>query len=258
MKNNLPASLLFLCLVAIFSSCSSYRKTAYFQDLGKTSVSKESLSNYTPLTIEPEDVLGINVTSLNPEASAIFNYNLSTVTGTNNAANSNPVVGYLVDKKGEIYLPLVGQMKVSGYTTSEVRDLIRKKLLTYLREPVVNIRLLNFKVSVLGDVARPGSFPVQSERITITEALSLAGDLNITAERKNIVLVREKEGEREFIPIDLTSKKLFSSPYYYLKNNDVLYVQPGNTKYASVDNSYRTVGLLLSALSIVAIILTRN
>ncbi|WP_207425348.1 polysaccharide biosynthesis/export family protein [Pedobacter sp. SYSU D00535] len=248
--------LYFLLFVLTFSSCNSYKKIAYFQDLNKNA-SREDVNNFTPLKVETDDVLGISVTSLNPEASSIFNYNLNTINGTsvNNAAN--PVIGYVVDSKGDIFLPLIGSMKVQGLTLTEVRDQIRKRLLTYLREPVVNIRLLNFKVSVLGDVARPGSYPVQSERITVTEAIALAGDLNITAQRDNILLVREREGKREYIPIDLTSKRLFNSPYYYLRSNDVLYIQPGKVKYASVDNSYRTVGLLLSALSVIAIILTR-
>jgi len=116
---------------------------------------------------------------------------------------------------------------------------------------------LNFKISVLGDVNKPGNFQLQSEKITIPEALALAGDLNITALRKNVVLIREKDGERTFIPIDLTSDNFFKSPYYYLRNNDVLYVEPGKTKYAGVDNNYRNVGIILSALSIIAIIITR-
>ncbi|WP_207532057.1 polysaccharide biosynthesis/export family protein [Desertivirga arenae] len=246
-----------IVLLTILASCGSYRKTAYFQDLQNKS-SKEAINNFTPLTIQPEDILGINVSSLNPEASAIFNYNLNTVTGTNQNNPNNPVIGYLVDRKGEIQLPLVGNFKVSGLTTSQVRDNLRKELLKYLKEPVVNIRLINFKVSVMGDVARPGVYQVQNERLTIPEAVSMAGDLNITALRNNITLIRETNGTREFIPVDLTSKNLFNSPYYYLKSNDVIYVQPGKNKYASVDNSYRTLSLLLSALSIAVIVITRN
>ncbi|WP_207421475.1 polysaccharide biosynthesis/export family protein [Desertivirga brevis] len=247
----------FIVLLMILSSCGSYRKTAYFQDL-QNKASKESITNFTPIIIQPEDILGINVSSLNPEASAIFNYNLNTVTGTNQNNPNNPVIGYLVDRKGEIQLPLVGNFKVSGLTTSQVRDNLRKELLKYLKEPVVNIRLINFKVSVMGDVARPGVYQVQNERLTLPEAISMAGDLNITALRNNITLIRETNGTREFLPVDLTSKDLFNSPYYYLKSNDVIYVQPGKNKYASVDNSYRTLSLLLSALSIAVIVLTRN
>lgn len=257
MKQNTLLLYVFLSLL-ILSSCGSYKKTAYFQDLKQNAPSSETIGNYKSMTIQPEDILGINVSSLNPEASAIFNYNLNTITGTTNNNQNNPVIGYLVDQKGEIQLPLIGNYKVAGQTTSELREKMRKDLLRYLKEPVVNIRILNFKVSVLGDVSRPGVYQVQNERLTIPEAVSLAGDLNITAVRDRITLIRETNGTREYVPIDLTSKNLFSSPYYYLKSNDVIYVQPGKNKYASVDNSYRTLSLLLSAISIAAVILTRN
>lgn len=245
-----------LVMLVFFNfSCSSYKDIPYFQDLDKTTATIETIDNYSPLTIQPEDILGINVSSLNPEASAIFNYNLNRVNG-NNYDNSvdNPVVGYLVDQDGDIQIPLIGTMEVAGYTTSEISEKLQTMLLTYLKEPIVNIRLLNFKISVLGDVLNPGVFTVQNERITIPEALSLSGDLNITAIRTNVLLIREIEGERKFIPIDLTSKELFDSPYFYLKNNDVIYVQPDKTKFATVDRGYRTASILLSALSVVAIV----
>lgn len=244
-------TLFFLC---ILSSCSSYRKIPYFHDLDKINPSSEQIDNYTPLTIQPEDILAINVSSLNPEASAVFNYNLNRVNG-NNFDNSvdNPVVGYLVDQQGNIQIPLIGSMKVAGLTTTEIRNKLTRLLLTYLGEPVVNIRILNFKVSVFGDVLRPGVYTVQNERITIAEAISLSGDLNITAVRQ-VLLIRELEGEREFIPLDLTSTSIFESPYYYLKNNDVIYVQPDRTKFAAVDRGYRSATILLSAMSVVAII----
>jgi len=257
MKNIVLTLYAFIALL-VLSSCGSYRKTAYFQDLKQNASSREPIGNYTSVTIQPEDILGINVSSLNPEASAIFNYNLNTITGTVNNNQNNPVIGYLVDQKGEIQLPLIGNYKVAGQTTSQLRENIRKELLKYLKEPVVNIRIINFKVSVMGDVSRPGVYQVQNERLTVTEAISMAGDLNITAMRNKLTLIRETNGTREYIPIDLTSKNLFNSPYYYLKSNDVIYVQPGKNKYASVDNSYRSISLLLSAISIAAVLLTRN
>ena len=129
-------------------------------------------------------------------------------------------------------------------------------LLKYYNDPVVNVRILNFKVSVYGDVERPNVYSLQNERTTSTQALSMAGDLNITAMRKTVILVREEDGKRQFIPIDLTSKKIFESPYYYVRNNDEIYVQPDRTKYATVDRGYRTATLVLSGLSIIAIVLS--
>jgi len=131
-------------IVLLLPAC-SYKGVPYFQDLNQSSPSKETIANFSPVTIQPEDVLGINVSSLNTEASSVFNYNLNTVTGTTQNAN-NPVVGYLVDEKGDIQLPLVGSVKVSGLTLSAVREKIQRQLTEYLKQPVVNVRLLNFKV----------------------------------------------------------------------------------------------------------------
>lgn len=234
--------LVFVAAILTFNSCSSYKNIPYFQNLNKSVSSREDIQNFSPLTIQSSDILRVTVSSLNPQA-----YN-----DTSHQAN-----GYLVDQQGDIKLPIIGKVKVAGLTTPVASDRIEQKLLPYLKEPSVNVSVLNFKVAVLGDVAKPNVYPVPNERITVTEALSMAGDLNITAKRKNVLLIREIDGKREYIPLDLTNANLFKSPYYYLRTNDVLYIQPDKTKFATVDNSYRTFSLLLSAASIIAIILTR-
>lgn len=236
-------------------SCGTYKNIPYFKDINHTSPSQEQVINYSPLTIQPSDILGINVSSRNPESSAIFNYNLVRISGNTDLSPDNPVVGYMVDQKGEIHLPVVGNLKAAGLSIAELSDKLNQLLLTYYKDPVVNIRILNFKVSIFGDVQRPNIYTLQNERTTITQALSLAGDLNITALR-NITLIREQDGKRNFIPLDLTSRKIFKSPYFYLKNNDEVYVQPDRTKYATVDRGYRTATLVLSGLSIIAIVLS--
>lgn len=244
----------FILLIAL-SSCGSYKQVPYFQDLNRNAPTSEQVANFSPLTIRPGDILGINVTSRNPESSAIFNFNLNRVNGgTYDNSVENPVAGYTVDPKGEIHLPLVGNMKVSGLTTLQFSEKLSQSLTLFYKDPVVNIRLLNFKIAVYGDVLRPNVYTVQNERVTVTQALSLAGDLNITGIRTNVILVREQDGKRNFIPIDLTSKNLFASPYYYLQNNDELYVQPDRTRYATVDRGYRIATLVLSGLSIIAIV----
>lgn len=165
------------------------------------------------------------------------------------------MTGFLVNQEGEIYLPEIKSLKVANLTTDAAARLIESKLTIYLA-PVANIRIINLKVSIFGDVAKPNSYTLQNERTTITQALSLAGDLNITGMRKNVILIREKDGIRQYIPIDLTSKKLFTDKNYYLQNNDEIYVQPDRTKYATVDRGYRTATLVLSGLSIIAIVLS--
>ena len=247
----------YILLLLLLSSCGSYKNIPYFQDLNHTTPSKEQIDNYSPLTIQTSDILGINVSSRNPESSAIFNSNINHINGGSiDASSDNLLSGYLVDQQGDIHLPLIGNFKAAGFTTSQVREKLQQQLLTYYKDPVVNVRIINFKVSVFGDVLKPGIFNLQNERTTVTQAISLAGDLNITAMRKNVLLIREENGVRNFIPIDLTSKNIFESKYYYLKNNDEIYVQPDRTKYATVDRGYRTATLVLSGLSIIAIVLS--
>ena len=252
-----PSHFLLLMIALTLSSCQSYKKIPYFQNLDRSKGLKEAIVNFSPLIVQSEDILAINVSSLNPEASSVFNYNLATVTGSLYTTAENPVIGYLVDKNGNIQLPLVGAFKVAGLSTDQISKELSLQLFKYLKDPVVNIRILNFKVSVLGDVGRPGVFSIQNERVTLPEALSMAGDLNISAIRTNVLLIRERNGFREYIDIDLTSKDLFNSPHYYLKSNDVIYIQPDKSKYATVDRTYRNLSLLLTALSVIALVITR-
>lgn len=259
MTNQVFKFLLIIFSLA-FSSCSTYKQIPYFQDLSLSGPVDENIANFSPTKIQKDDVLGIYISSLNPETASAFNGKLNRLNGNNEDYNVNnpinPFEGYLVDEKGEIQVPVLGMVKVKGLTTSQVMELIKEKLQDYLKQPSVNVRILNFKVSVLGDVARPDVYPVRAERITLLEALSLAGDLNITAKRKNVLLIREQEGKRQYIPIDLNSKALFTSDYYYLKSNDVVYVQPDKTKFAPHDIGYRNATLIVSALSVVAIALS--
>lgn len=254
----------FFYLIAtllLLSGCGvKYKSVPYFTDLPSDSSVQEQIKNQTVLKIQKDDILAITVSSLNPEASAIFNMgNTSSLQG-GASANANPVNtanGFLVDLNGYIQLPLIGPLKVEGLSTTDARKSIEEKLNSYLKEPVVSLRIVNFKISVLGDVARPGVYPVQNERIALSEALSMAGDLSITAVRNNVLLIREEQGKRSYIRLDLQKKNIFNSPYYYLQNNDVLYIQPGTAKYASVDSSYRNVSIVLSALSVIALIISR-
>jgi polysaccharide export outer membrane protein len=234
---------LMLCMLVYgltLTSCNSYKKTLYFQDLKYSNGNPEAINNYKPITIQPTDILNISVSSLNPMA-----YNDSI----------GRVIGYSVDVDGNIKVPLVGKVTVAGQTTQQAELLIQNKLQPFLKNAEVIVHMKNFTISVMGDVARPNVYPVTGDRITINEALAMAGDLNVTAQTKNVLLVRETDGKREYIPFDLTSAKLFNSPYYYLKHNDMIYVQPDKTKYAAVDGGSRTLTLALSALSIVAVLI---
>ncbi|WP_238381883.1 polysaccharide biosynthesis/export family protein [Mucilaginibacter pedocola] len=247
-----------LVLIVISFSCTPYKNIPYFQDLRRDTITTEDITNFTPVTIQPGDQLGLHVTSLNYEANSIFNYNLERQMGGGNLDRSeqNAVIGYFVDPEGNIKLPLIGLVKAQGLTTSQLARILEEKMLPYLSKPNVNIRYQNFKVSVLGDVRSPNTFTIMNERTTISEVLSLAGDLNITGIR-NVMLVRELDGKRQYIPLDLTSKNIFSSPYYYVKKNDVIYVQPNEQRAANDGSTFQRASLVISVLSIIAVLLTR-
>ncbi|MXV15789.1 polysaccharide biosynthesis/export family protein [Hufsiella ginkgonis] len=236
-----------MALLSMLSACSSYKDIPYLQDLSASPVTTGDLTNYSSLSIQPGDQLAINVGSLNPETANLFNKTLQ-----NGGNSGNSTYGYLVSPEGDITLPLAGTIKAAGLTTAQLSSQLLQKLSPFLKEPTVSVQVLNFKVSVLGDVLRPDIYRSASERLTVTEALSLAGDLNITAKRE-IVLVREIDGKRMFIRLDLKKKDLFESPYFYLKSNDQLVVQPGKLKLTSADTGYRNASLVISALSLLAI-----
>ncbi len=266
-KKHMRLKFFLFTISAIFliSSCTSYKKIPYYQDLKQDSIVTETINNYSPLTIQVNDLIGMHVTSLNHEADGIFNYNLERPNSVGNTVSTgeitrteqNSIVGYRVDRNGNIYLPTLGSLKIGGLTLIQAKAAIENKLSEILKSPTVELRLQNFRISILGDVKNPGLFSVTDEKITINEALALAGDLNTTGIRNNIFLVREADGQRQYIPIDLTSKKVFTSQYYYLKNNDVIYVTPNRDRALATDSYFQKLSLLLSALTIVVVYLSR-
>ena len=200
------------------------------------------------ILIKPNDNLFIAVTAaVNPEAVEVFNMNR---TRTTLSAATLDVYGYLVDQRGNINLPLIGEVHVAGLSKWEVVRLLQKKISEFITEPVViNIRFLNFKVSVLGEVNRPGVYTVTDEMISIPQALALAGDLTIYGDRRNVQLIRIVNGEKKFYHMDLTTPDIFFSPNYYLLQDDILYVSPNKTKAGSSTYN-QNLPLLVSLLSV--------
>ncbi|WP_198952450.1 polysaccharide biosynthesis/export family protein [Mucilaginibacter sp. MD40] len=261
-------TMLMFCVLAL-TSCINQKEIAYFQKGNQQTDTIAIAKAYTP-TIQSGDILGIYVTSLNPVASSFFNpyAGAQTSSTADNAANTAAGIspqpstqatstpGYLVDASGNIELPLLGDIKVAGLTTIQARDLIREKLKAgYLKEPTVNVRFLNYKISVMGEVARPSVYVIPNERITLPEALSLAGDLTIYGKRTNVMVIRDVDGKKEFATVDLTKRNVYSSPYYYMHANDIIYVEPGRGRVAQTDKTYQIIPIVLSALSFIAIIL---
>ena len=236
------------CLIVLMtfatSSCVSNKKMLYFQDIEGVENSTV-LANYQP-KIQSGDLLNINVAAIDAEAALPFNLYETPVVGTY-TSNLKPLF-YLVNTDGEINFPVLGTLKVAGFTSKELTKSLSEQLASYITKPIVNIRLTNFKITVLGEVKTPGTYPVANERISIIEAIGLAGDLTIQGKRTTVTLVREVQGERKFVTIDLTNKKLFNSPYYYLAQNDVIYVEPNKTKVNSSAVG-SNAGLILSSIS---------
>ena len=229
------------------SACSSHKDLIYFQkDLPDVS---NLQSNYTP-TLKTDDFLAVLVTADDPEAALAFNFPLGTQQNFNNGYTiGNPaLVGYLVNANGEIKLPIIGSLKVAGLNRMEVTSLIEGKLKEYIKNPVVNIQIQNYKVTVLGDVRNPGTFKIPNERMTILEAIGLAGDLRMTGNRRNVLVIRDVNGLKTEYRLDLTSKAVFSSPAYYLTQNDVVYVEP-NTTAQSESTLWRTTGPMFISLT---------
>ena len=242
--------------------CTSAKELVYFQK-DSFATGPQAIAEQTPLTIRTGDVLSIQVSSLNQEASDFFNpyANSATTdkvayqfTGTNPLP---PAVGYLVDPEGTIEMPLVGKIEIKGLTVTQAATVIRDRLKKYLREPTVSIRNQSFRISVLGEVTRPSLFTIPDDHITLLEALSLAGDITIYGRRDNVLLIREVNGQRNFVRIDMTRRDLFRSPYFYLRPNDTIYVEPGKARITSADRLYLLIPALASTLSLIAIIIRR-
>lgn len=252
--------LIGLVLTSLLSGCVSSKKLVYFQGQPTTADSVRLADRFMP-TVQPGDILTVRVSSLSPEATTFFNPPSATMPIdrmlTPTATALPELTGYLVNPDGTLELPLVGKVKIGGLTTVQATDRIREELKTYLKEPTVNIRNQNFRVSVMGEVARPSLFTIPNEKITMLEALSLAGDITIYGRRDNVLLIREVDGLRTFTRLDLTGRDLFRSPYYYLRPNDVIYVEPGRARVATADRTYQLLPIALSALSFLAIIFSR-
>lgn len=249
---------ILLIIPIVLSACVGTKDAIYFSN-STTSEFTNALDNLEPI-IQKNDLLSINVSSINPEASEIFNIHSTSNVRSMSASNTvAPATGYLVNQEGEIEFPMLGKVKAAGLSKKALKQtlesqLSNKKLLLF---PIVDIRYLNYKVSILGEVARPSVLTISNEKLTLLEALGLAGDLTIFANRKNVLLIREDGNSKKLIRIDLTTDELFTSPYYYLNSNDILYVEPNKNKIASAGAARQWIPVLLSSLTLVVVTVDR-
>lgn len=260
-KNNVIKGLrylIFSAVVALTTSCVSNKKIAYFQDIQSIKQAKlDSAAIFTEPVIQSDDILSINIFTLNPQSGAIVNQAASNTVlggGANTAVAAQQVSGFLVDRNGDVELSLIGKVKVAGLTTYQARELIREKAAAVYKEPNVQLRFANFKVSVLGEVNSPSAYTLPNEKVSILDALSLAGDLTIYGRRDNILIVRDNNGKKEFVRLDLNSSKVFNSPFYYLKQNDVVYVEPNKRKVSASNSAQvQTIGVIASVISVIVL-----
>ena len=213
---------LFTVTVLLFS-CASKKDILYFQDSETLNLEKIN-QEFDPI-IETNDILHITISSINEEVLRPF---LKTQQVQKTNSNNPGLDGYLVNIDGTISFPVIGNVKVSGHTRDEVEDALKEKISQYVKDVVVDVRIMNFEVTVIGEVASPGVFSINDERVTLPEALALAGDLTSDAKRSTITIIREENGVRKVSMVDYTNSEFFNSEFYFLKQNDLVYVEPSS------------------------------
>ena len=242
----------YLVVLTVFfvSGCTSKKKMVYFQ--GNAAIKPDVNKSYTPV-FQADDFLSITVMGLDPESVKPFNMPVTSVSSSNQGGYITGIpslYGYLIDANGMIDFPVIGKVKISGLERLAAIELLKEKLKAYVNNPTINIRILNYKITLLGEVKNPGTFNIPNERITLLEGLGLAGDLNITALRKNVLVIRSTDGVKTETRVDLTSKDLFSSPVYYLHQNDIVYVEQNRAKINSSVVNASNVSLIVSVISL--------
>ena len=243
--------LFFLIISITLLSCGSKEQIVYFQNIDTAGISN-SIINYDAI-IRADDLLTISVAALDQDAARPFNLPAFRISNATGQAREE-LQSYLVDTNGYIDFPVLGKLKLGGLNRVESTKLIKDMLKDYIKDPIVNIRIVNFKITVLGEVKNPGSYTIPNERITILEALGLAGDLTIKGVRDNVLVIRETDGKRVTTRVDLRSQEFFNSPMYYLVQNDVVYVEPNNSqiKASTVGPSTTETLRIISTLVTVA------
>lgn len=246
---------LLLCVAVFFTACTSTKKIIYLQDV--VPLKQQEIEQKYEVIIHSDDLLAIMVNSRDPELALPFNMPMVSYQLGSNTGGQQRVLGYLVDTNGNIDFPILGEIHVEGLTRMQLTELIKNKLIEgdLIKDPIVTVQFLNFKISVMGEVSRPGSFTISGDRITLLEALSMAGDLTIYGRRDRVGVIRENNGKRTILFHDLRSADIFNSPCYYLQQNDIVYVEPNKAKSGqSSINQNNSIGVWVSVISLLTTI----
>lgn len=250
--------LLVVAAAVLLASCGTQKKSIlYLQDA--VADQPETITNQYELKIKPSDILGVTVNSRYAELAAPFNLSSTSFqNATAGKVGGGQAQGQVVDDAGYISMPVLGKIKAAGLTRSELAADIEQRLITggHIKDPVVNIQFLNFKINVLGEVGRPGEFAINSDRVTLFDALSMAGDITDYGVKERITVIREQNGQRTIAYLDATSTDVFKSPYYYLQQNDIIIVDPDEIKQSNVNVNQKGRNTLSTVTSILSIVMT--
>ena len=242
-----------LLMAVLLMSCNTSKEILYFQDINVNQ--PEVISGARDITVQPKDLFSILVSCMDPLWAALFNLTRAQArVGTGGVSSGGEVSGYTLDDKGNIDFPVLGTLHIAGMTKSQIAALVKQKLIdeNLVKDPVVTVEFMNLYFSVLGEVKSPGKYSITKDQITLLEAISMAGDLSIYGKRDAVVVIREENGERVTHWADLRSKEVFNSPVYYLKQNDVIYVQPNKVRAGQStlnENSVKSVSMWISIAS---------
>lgn len=256
-KRNRFLSMIIVCGALFFSSCKSTQNVVYFADLDSTKVKEVPMAVFKEPIIQTDDILNITIQTLDVNATSTLNQTSSSPAGSSSSSSTPEaaaISGFLVDRAGNVEIPIIGVVKVAGLTTAAAKDAVRDKAGKFYKDPTIQVRFANYKITILGEVVRPSSYTLPNEKVTVLDAISMAGDLTIYGKRENILLMRDNGDKKEIVRLNLNSSAILSSPYYYLKQNDVLYVEPSKAK-AAANNAPRTQ-LITIGISVATLLIT--
>jgi len=242
---------LVACISIMLIACSPQRNLVYFSNLSE--VSNNQITNEAELKLQKNDQLNITMSSLNSEYNVLF---ASSGNSGNNSNIPGGRAGFKISNKGTITLPLLGELPVEGLKIEEARNLIAKELSKHVKSPIVDVELVNFRITVIGEVNRPASLNVPGDQLNLLEALGMAGDMTVYGKRDNVLIIRENNGMRNMARLNLNDKKVYDSPYFQLKQNDIIYVEPDKSKEKEYSSNNRALPIITACISAVAVLLT--
>ena len=270
LKQNKKIGTVILVLSVLICSCTTYKSIPYFKDVSDSANLYVNTQAFSEPTVQYDDILSISINTMDPTNSSALTMStgssassmlsgLSSSSSVSNSVSMPTSATYRVDKVGNIDIPLIGKFNVVGKTTSQIKDIVLQKVGDYFKTPTIDVRFNNFRITVLGEVMRPSTFTFSNEKVTIFDALGQAGDLSIFGKRDNLLLIRDSAGIKQMVRLNLNSKSLIASPYFYMKQNDVLYVEPTKAKIAALDAvQTKYISIASGVLSLLIIFATRK